>query len=654
MKLIKLAAASLNQTALDWQQNQAHILSAITQAQNASVDVLCLPELCICGYGCEDTFLSQGLQQQALQSLQEIIPKTQGLIVALGLPILHQNRLYNCIALVADTEIKGIVPKRFLPNDGIHYESRWFHVWQAGKQTHIDLFGKSYPFGDLYFDCDGIRIGFEICEDAWVAERPGRDLAQVGIDIILNPTASHFAFNKRAIRQHIVTEGSRAFNCSYVYANLLGNEAGRIIYDGDTLIASGGQLQAAGPRLSFAPMQLSSAVVDLDLQRLKQAHSRASLHDTGIEAVACAYQTHSHQPPLAPKLNSAAWEDCPELKEEEFTRAVALGLYDYLRKSYANGFVLSLSGGADSGAIASLIYYMMQLGIKELGLAGFCAQLPRSLQANTAEELMPKLLACAYQSTRHSSDTTENAAEGLAKALGATYHRWSVDAQVAGYSQLITEQIGRDLNWTDDDIALQNIQARSRAPGIWMLTNVRNALLLATSNRSEAAVGYATMDGDTSGGLSPLAGIDKPFIRAWLCWAETQGPDGLMPIPALKAINRQQPTAELRPGAEQTDEADLMPYDLLNEIEAGLVRDKRSPMEILRQLQVQFPQYQQAQLIVWIKRFFQLWTRNQWKRERYAPSFHLDDRNLDPNSACRFPILSGGWQRELAQLDEFA
>ena len=214
--------------------------------------------------------------------------------------------------------------------------------------------------------------------------------------------------------------------------------------------------------------------------------------------------------------------------------------------------------------------------------------------------------------------------------------------------------LGRELTWERDDIALQNIQARVRSPGIWMLANLNGALLLATSNRSEAAVGYATMDGDTSGGLSPIAGIDKAWLRSWLVWMEHGGPAGFGPIPALRAVNVQAPTAELRPQeSHQTDEADLMPYPLLDAIERAAIRDKQSPLEVYQHMRFHFPQYEARQLRAWVERFFTLWCRNQWKRERYAPSFHLDDENLDPKTWCRFPILSGGFQVELEELRNF-
>jgi NAD+ synthase (glutamine-hydrolysing) len=187
---------------------------------------------------------------------------------------------------------------------------------------------------------------------------------------------------------------------------------------------------------------------------------------------------------------------------------------------------------------------------------------------------------------------------------------------------------------------------------VWLIANLRRALLLTTSNRSEAAVGYTTMDGDSSGGLSPLGGIDKAFLREWLRWMETTGPEGLRSFSTLRLVNKQEPTAELRPLAKkQTDEGDLMPYEVLDVIERYAIRDKRMPVEVYELLTDQFrKRFTSQQLVHWISRFYTLWSINQWKRERYAPSFHLDDENLDPKTWCRFPILSGGFAKELEAL----
>ena len=357
---------------------------------------------------------------------------------------------------------------------------------------------------------------------------------------------------------------------------------------------------------------------------------------------------------LYPAYPQAAWEQSAKLKEEELTRAVALALFDYLRKSYSGGFVISLSGGADSSACACLVGYMAAAALAELGPEELGSRLSHLKWAEVPEspaELTRRLLTCVYQATRNSSQTTHDAARVVAEGLGAQHLELDVDQLVEGYVSLVSRSIGRDLCWESDDIALQNIQARTRAPSVWLLANLRGALLLATSNRSEAAVGYATMDGDTCGGLSPIAGIDKAFLRRWLRWMEERGPEGYGPSPFLAAVNAQQPTAELRPReAGQTDEDDLMPYDVLDAIERAAIRDKLPPLDVWRVVRTQLSDHDPKQLGLWVARFFRLFCRNQWKRERYAPSFHLDDENLDPKTWCRFPILSGGFTRELEVL----
>jgi NAD+ synthase (glutamine-hydrolysing) len=579
-------------------------------------------------------------------------------VVSLGLPLAYQHALFNTACLAVDGRILGFVAKRFLAGDGIHYEPRWFKPWPAGRRGEVTLAGADYPLGDIDFDVGGVKIGFEICEDAWVADRPGAELARRGVDIILNPSASHFAFGKTELRKRFVLEGSRAFGVSYVYANLLGNEAGRAIYDGGAMIASAGKLVAAGPRFSFADWQLTTATVDIDATRMQQ--SRLGSFEPRLEANASTVEAEFDYPSLQPTViaaNQAAWETGAHVKEEEFARAVALGLFDYMRKSRSAGFVISASGGADSSAVACLAALAIELGVKELGLVGYLAKLGYLAElrgAASATDLIKRLVVCVYQATQNSSQTTRDAAAGVARAIGAEFYQFDVENLVREYVALVSQAMGRELTWGHDDLALQNIQARVRAPGVWMLANLRCGLLLSTSNRSEAAVGYATMDGDTSGGLAPIAGIDKAYLRSWLRWLESTGPEGAWPVPALAAVNCQPPTAELRPSsAGQTDEADLMPYELLDAIERAAIRDKLAPMEVFLQMQPRFPQYSARQLGDWVERFFRLWCRNQWKRERYAPSFHLDDENLDPKTWCRFPILSGGYDRELAELRKY-
>ena len=656
MKLVKVAAATLNQTPLDWDGNERRIREVLGRARAEGVSVLCLPELCISGYGCEDAFLSPSVRATSLEVLQALLPETRGLVACFGLPLSHHKGVYNACALVADGKLYGFVAKRALAGDGIHYEPRWFKPWPAGARTTTPVHGAEVPLGDVLFDCGGVRIGFEICEDAWMADRRGAELSLAGADLILNPSASHFAFGKHLIRRRLVLEGSRAFGVTYIYANLLGNEAGRAIYDGDAIIASDGALVAEARRFGFNESELTTAVVDIELPRMRHGWLSGfspSVSEEPGARVAVPFEFPSVAPARVAS-EKPSWESGPHVKEEELARALALGLFDYMRKSRSCGFVVSLSGGADSSAIACSCAAMVGFALRDLGLEGVkrrLAYIPGVAEANSATDLVHVVLTTAYQATRNSGEVTRHAARSVAEAIGARHLELNVDAQVQGYISMVEGAIGRKLEWQTDDIALQNIQARVRAPSVWLLANISGALLLSTSNRSEAAVGYATMDGDTAGGLSPIAGIDKAYLRRWLRWLEQEGPEGLGPVPALAAVNVQAPTAELRPAAEaQTDEGDLMPYDLLDAIERAAIRDKRSPFEVYELMRALFPQHGAEALVAWIERFFRLFTRNQWKRERYAPSFHLDDENLDPKTWCRFPILSGGFARELAEL----
>lgn len=658
MRLAKVAAAVLNQMPLDWDGNRANILAAIESARTQNVSLLCLPELCITGYGCEDAVLSADVCRRALTELHEVAKHTSGIAVSAGLPLIHRKGLLNVNAMICDGVIAGFVAKRHLAGDGIHYEPRWFKPWPADGASAVELNGKSYPLGNLLFDIRGIRVGFEICEDAWVADRPGRSLALDGVDIILNPSASHFAFGKLDVRKRLVLEGSRAFGVTYVYSNLLGNEAGRAIYDGGAMIASAGRLIAQGPRFSYLDQLITTAVVDIDATRTSQAKGASFTPAFGEASNSIVKVDFELRPAAIEPCHDdvADWEESPTLKEEEFARAVSLALFDYLRKSRSAGFVVSLSGGADSAAVSCLAWMAIRFAVAELGISGVARKLPPDsaiTHAKSYAELANDLITCVYQSTRNSTPITRNAATAVANALGAAFVELDIDRLNEGYTEIVAKALGRALNWKTDDIALQNIQARTRGPGVWMIANLKNALLLATSNRSEAAVGYATMDGDTCGGLSPIAGIDKAFLRRWLRWLQNHGPDGLGSIPALEAVNQQQPTAELRPPSEhQTDEDDLMPYEILDAVEKAAIRDKYSPIEVYESIRVAFPNYASPQIGAWIDRFFRLWCHNQWKRERYAPSFHLDDENLDPKTWCRFPILSGGFHKELAELRE--
>ena len=620
MSKLRVAGASLNQTPLDWENNLNHIKEAIERARAAKVDILCLPELCVTGYGCEDLFLGDWIYERSAALLPQIVQWCRDITVAVGLPLKHDHQFFNCTALIADQQILGIYAKQNMARDGVHYEPRWFIPWPVNKIDTIELNGSRYPIGDIVFENRGVKIGFEICEDAWRQDRPACRLFEKGVQLIMNPSASHFAFAKTFDREKLIIDSSRAFRCTYVYANLLGNEAGRMIYDGEMLIARYGRLIKRNRWLSFKDINLIHA--DIDFNNSDETYNAPEEH-------------------LRDKYH-------------EFAQAGALALFDYLRKSKASGFVLSLSGGADSSSIAVLVSEMVKRGVDELGVRGFVEKLgieaiqelkEREAGLSTVKDIVNKIFTCAYQGTVNSSEDTLRSAESLANEIGAVFHCWRIDEEVQSYTGKMENVLGRELTWEKDDIALQNIQSRSRSPIIWMLANIKNALLLTTSNRSEGDVGYATMDGDTSGSLAPIAAVDKHFIRQWLVWAERT-----LGYTSLSHVNNLQPSAELRPlERSQTDEDDLMPYHIMVEIERLAIKDHKSPLEVFETLKDRDVEPHDL-LKDHVAKFFRLWTRNQWKRERVAPAFHMDEFNVDPRTWCRFPILSSGFEKELQAL----
>jgi NAD+ synthase (glutamine-hydrolysing) len=610
---MKIAGATLNQIPLDWKNNTENIRHAINLAKAEGARLLCLPELSLTGYGCEDLFLSPWVADKALENLVQLIAEADQIIVCIGLPLRVNNFVYNAVAVIDNRELKGLTLKQNLAKDGVHYEPRWFEEWPAGETTSLTIDNKQIPVGDVIYNIDDITFGFEICEDAWRKEnRPGYKLCRRGVDLILNPSASHFAMGKSEMREReVVIDGSRAFKSGYVFVNHLGNEAGRMIYDGDIIFGQHGKILGVNRRLSFQRVNLLCCDISFDDPSKSQM--------------------------LAPADDKE--------RNEELARAVSLGLFDYLRKSKSKGYVLSLSGGADSSICAVLVAEMVKRAAAELGWTNFCQTLGLDEKeiGGDWKKAVAKILTCAYQGTRNSSQETLNAARVLAESLGAEFHHWDIDDEVSSYASKMEKAIGRKLTWDHDDITLQNIQARTRSPIIWMLANIKRSVLLTTSNRSEGDVGYATMDGDTSGSLAPIAGLSKVFILQWLKWAEKS-----LNHPGLSYVNNLQPTAELRPlERNQTDEADLMPYAILAEIEKHAIRDRKSPSEVMALMKgLATPE----QLKQYIRKFYSLWSQNQWKRERLAPSFHLDDINVDPRSWCRFPILSSGFKEELNNL----
>ena len=362
MELLRVAAATVNQTPMDWDGNEARIRQKLEEAALAEVDVVCFPELCLTGYNCEDMFFSLHLTRMAERLLRDLLPFTRGMTAIFGMPVFHLGHMYNCAVVVQNEHILGVNPKKLLPREGVHYESRWFQPGAFRDTQTTRLLDEDVPFGDYRYQLGSLGMAIEICEEAWRSESAAASHALSGVELVLNPSASHFAFGKYQVRETMVANNSRAMQVHYVHTNLLGLESGRLIYDGGTIIAECGRIAARGMRFGFHDGTLLIRDLDLDRARVGKLHNRSERNQegqsTGTPVIrgesqvsgkekkplrAQADRIHFHAP-------SGQWQLD---KNEEFLAAEMLGLFDYLRKSWSRGFMNRPSISACSITCAS-------------------------------------------------------------------------------------------------------------------------------------------------------------------------------------------------------------------------------------------------------------------------------------------------------------
>ena len=624
MKKIKISSISLKTTPLRIEENRKKILSVLQDPAVHQSGLVVFPELCISGYGCEDAFYNPHLWKESFTALESLLPSTVGKIVVLGLPVFRSPHLYNCAAVLCDGELVCLIPKTNLANTGIHYEKRWFqdHFEGLGEYNYN---GVSIPFGNYLVQFLEFSMGVEICEDSWVSNKPSIHYSKMGADVILSLGASHFSFHKQNTRLQIFKEISRSQNCVFVYSNLNGNEAGKVIFEGGSSVYQNGNLTALGERLFFSDYKITNCVVDLDLVNHNRAKSYRDTNESSSNKLYFPYKLKETSEPISVPMKAPV-----ETIYNSFTDAVTLGLWDYLIKTNSKGFTVSLSGGADSAACAILVEIMKRKAEREV---------PNLFLEKGIDK--QKMLCTIYQGTANNSAETQKAAEALAKELKSVHYNIDITSQVSSIVDTMKSITGINLNWKEHDIPLQNVQARVRSPNVWFLANLFNHLLLSTGNRSEAAVGYTTMDGDSSGSISPLAGVSKEFLLNWLEHVKNGNESIMGKVASLNLILAKRPSAELKPLEEtQEDEKDLMPYPLLQKIEYQYIVNGRSAVEILDVLKTSYPNTTEEELSASIKKFITLFKRSQWKRDRLPPSFHLDEYGLDPKYSYRFPILS--------------
>ncbi|MEC7984359.1 MAG: NAD(+) synthase [Myxococcota bacterium] len=669
-----VAAVSINQTVGDWTQNYNRIVAAIGEAKKRGARLIVFPEMCVSGYSLGDRLLMDGTLHRSWQMLEEVRPHTQDAIVLLGLPLRHRDVLYNVVVVISNGRICGIVPKENLATGDVQYENRWYSGWPHTRvEEYATPSGEKIPMGGLIFQAKGFgRFAIEICEDGWKGIRPGSIYTLAGAHILANPSASWFTIGKHRTRKHMVEQISREDHCTYLYTSLMGCDATRLIFDGSLFIATDGTIEKEGRRFLFTEdFEIVDHIIDvgaLERARAEEGSWRQQSEqllngefgtipptieiDGNFE---CSYAPHAPKPYWMPTEaaspdQSLQWLveqgliprlEMKDLSHLELELALALGLREYTKKCGIQRIALALSGGRDSAMCALLVARMLRYDNPNLG--------KEDLRALARDRFVT-----AYMGTDNSGSATRNAARALAEEIGALHYDGAIQDAVNTHLDIMEQMSGVRLSWnrSEHDIPLQNVQARLRGSLIWMVANVHNALLISTSNKSEAAVGYTTMDGDTSGGLSPIADVPKSLIKLWLIWAAR-----FHRYESMELVISTPSTAELRPQDQaQTDEKDLMPFFVLDQLMHQFVQFGREPVELFQVLWPSLKEHYQGNARAFadhIHKFVRKICFAQWKRERFAISFRVTAFDLDPKTGYRFPPVQSPFREELAELDAY-
>lgn len=278
---VRVAAAVPLVRPCDVAGNADSIRRLLAQAEAADAAVAVFPELCLTGYTCADLFYQPALLAAAEQALADLLPCCGDRLVALGLPVRVDGRLFNCAAVVVDGRLAGVVPKTYLPNTHEFYEARWFASAFEATATEVTLAGTTVPFGnDLVFDLGhGCVVGVEICEDMWAVTPPSARLALRGANVILNLSGSNEVVGKTDYRRALVAGQSARALCAYVYAGAgVGESTTDLVFGGHALIAENGTVLAEGARFERTE-RLTLADVDvgfLDFERSANYAFRAA------------------------------------------------------------------------------------------------------------------------------------------------------------------------------------------------------------------------------------------------------------------------------------------------------------------------------------------------------------------------------------------
>jgi NAD+ synthase (glutamine-hydrolysing) len=530
---LRVALAQINPTVGDIEGNTAKAREWIEAARGEGAQLVLLPELAVPGYPPEDLLLKRNFIEANRHGLREIASEARGLVALVGYAEAN-GFTHNSLAVLADGEVKGAYAKILLPNYGVFDERRYF---EPGSSPAL-------------IELDGILVGLTICEDIWFPGPPSSAEALAGANLIVNASASPYHRGKGAERERMVAERARESGAAFALCNTVGGQD-ELVFDGHSVV-----LSEDGETIARAAQFVEDLLVcDLELAG-PDAKGRRGPEEipAGLEApVIARLETGGADSPRSAEGVPPRLAEPLEPEEAEVYEALKLGLRDYVAKNGFEHVVLALSGGIDSSLVALI----------------------------ATDALGPERVTCIVMPSPHSSEETQADARRIAANLDIELIEIPIEDAMGAYSELLegpfaerdeSPAMGNPVaatRGTAPGLAEENVQARIRGNMVMALSNKFGWLVLTTGNKSEMAVGYATLYGDMAGGFAVIKDVPKTLVYRlvrYRCGLEEREliPDSVLERP---------PSAELRPG--QKDEDSLPPYELLDRIIEAYVEQDR-------------------------------------------------------------------------------
>ncbi len=606
----------------DCAYNVQKIVDAINEASDEGSTLVVLPELSLTAYTCADLFLQPYFLSEAESALDDVLSLTHTLPITavIGIPIAHANKIFNCAAVISLGEIKGIVPKTYMPNYGEFYEARWF---TSGTESpkEITLCGQTVPMGrDLLFNLGGVTFGIEVCEDLWVPIPPSSLMATAGAEVIVNLSASDEVTCKHNYLRSLIANQSARLMAAYVYSSSgFGESSTDLVFSGNAMICENGTFLAEGKRFSS---ELQVVTADIDILKIRSQRLRCNTFASVLEKPEFRiieieerndvdkFETRREfEPhPFIPVDNRTMDERCSEIFNIQIN-----GFAQRYLASHAKRAVIGISGGLDSTlALLVACRTMDKLGLPRTNVLGIT---------------MPGF---------GTTGRTYNNAVNLVRSLGAELREISIrDACMQHFSDI-------NLPPADRSVSYENSQARERTQILMDVANMENGLVVGTGDLSELALGWATYNGDHMSMYGVNCGVPKTLVRHLVQWiaydnTDTQAKSYLLDIVETPISPELLPADESGNIAQKTEDL-VGPYELHDFFLYNFVRFGFSPSRLFFMATHAFDgQYTDSTIKKWLIVFLRRFFNQQFKRSALPDGPKVGSVSLSPRGDWRMP-----------------